>query len=76
MFCEYNIQKKRPSFKPASESLSLMRKYADISIIARLLFPISGFLIKISPCVCPLYQKPYGTKINLCISTFYIESLC
>lgn len=70
MFCEYNILKKRPSFKPASESLSFMRKYADISVISRLLSPISGFLIKnLSLCLPPLRKAvfvflPFTLKVS------------
>lgn len=60
MSCEYDIQKKRPSFTAASESLSFMRKYADVSVIVKDTFPnFMGFDKNISLCLPPLPKAVY-----------------
>lgn len=59
MFCEYDIQKK-PSFKAASKSLSFMRKYAHVSVIAKAPFPnFMGFDKNLSLCLLPLPKAVY-----------------
>lgn len=44
MFCDSDIERERQSFKPAPESLSFLRKYVDISVIAKAnFFQLQGF---------------------------------
>lgn len=60
MFCEYDIQKKRPSFKAAFEFLSFTRKYADVSVIVKATFHnFMGFDKNLSLCLSPLPKAVY-----------------